>query len=291
MASDVERVLEQHRSAGSRFVAGGVGSFVRREGDGEPVVLVHGLPSSSFLYRKVSRHLAEHGLEPVAFDLPGLGYADRPEDFDYTFDGLGRFAVEAVDALGLDRFHLVVHDAGGPVGFRLAAAMPARVRSLTVLNTVVTLDAVPFPMEVYARLVGDRPWRALPPAPVFRRMFRAVGVRDQDAVTDAEIDAWLALVRGDDEGRAYLRIMRNLRRTPGLDLRPVVDTRVAPYPVQIVWGAHDRVLPLRKQGWQVLELSGLPALHAVPGRHYLQEDCAPAIATLVAGLAGRQPVE
>lgn len=287
MASDVAAVLEAHRARGRRFVAGGVGSFVREEGDGEPVVLVHGLPSSSFLYRKVSGHLAGLGLAPVAFDLPGLGFADRPADLDYTFDGLGRFAVAAVDALGLDRFHLVVHDAGGPVGFRLAAAAPERVRSLTVLNTVVTLDAMPFPMEVYARLVGDRPWRALPPAPVFRRMFRAVGVRDQASVTDAEIDAWLELVRGDDEGRAYLQIMRNLRRGPGLDLRAVVDARVTPYPVQVVWGAHDRVLPLRRQGWQVLELSGLPALHALPGRHYLQEDCAPAVAALVAGLADR----
>ena len=67
----------------------------------------------------------------MSFDLPGLGFADRPSDFDYTFTGLGRFAVAAVDVLGLDRFHLVVHDAGGPVGFELAAAIPDRVRSLT----------------------------------------------------------------------------------------------------------------------------------------------------------------
>jgi pimeloyl-ACP methyl ester carboxylesterase len=55
-------------------------------------------------------------------------------DFDFTFAGLGRFAEAAVDALGLDRFHLVVHDAGGPVGFELAASAPGRVRSLTILN-------------------------------------------------------------------------------------------------------------------------------------------------------------
>ena len=63
--------------------------------------------------------------------MPGLGFTDRPSDFDYTFTGLGRFAVAAVDVLGLDRFHLVVHAAGGPVGFELAAAIPVRVRALT----------------------------------------------------------------------------------------------------------------------------------------------------------------
>jgi pimeloyl-ACP methyl ester carboxylesterase len=60
----------------------------------------------------------------MSFDLPGLGLADRPVDLDFTFAGLGRFAEAAVDALGLERLHLVVHDAGGPVGFELAGSAP-----------------------------------------------------------------------------------------------------------------------------------------------------------------------
>jgi haloalkane dehalogenase len=83
---------------------------------------VHGLPSSSFLYSKMLPELASRGLRALAFDLSGLGLADRPDDFDFTFAGLGRFAAAAVDALELDRFHLVVHDAGGPVGFERRAA-------------------------------------------------------------------------------------------------------------------------------------------------------------------------
>ena len=113
---------------------------MRDEGDGDPVLCMHGVPASSFLYRKLLPELAARGLSGVAFDLPGLGLADRPPGFDYTWTGLGRFAVAAVDALGLDRFHLVVHDLGGPVGFELAAALPARVRSLTILNTLIEVD-------------------------------------------------------------------------------------------------------------------------------------------------------
>ena len=156
-------VATAHQRAGRRFEAGGLTSFVREEGEGEPVVLVHGLPSSSFLYRKMLPELASRGLRAVAFDLPGLGLADRPTDFDYTFAGLGRFAAAAVDALGLERFHLVVHDAGGPVGFEMAAGMPERIRSLTILNTVVTMDKVPFVMEVYARGATGKDWPAMPP--------------------------------------------------------------------------------------------------------------------------------
>jgi pimeloyl-ACP methyl ester carboxylesterase len=133
-------VVERHRAAGVDFEASGVRSFVRQEGDGEPVLCIHGVPASSFLYRKVIAELATRGLRGVAFDLPGLGLADRPPDYDYSWTGLGRFCIAAVDALGLDRFHLVVHDIGGPVGFELAAAMPDRVRTLTILNTLIEVD-------------------------------------------------------------------------------------------------------------------------------------------------------
>lgn len=119
---DVRRIVDDHASAGSTFEADGVRSFVRTEGGGDPVLCVHGVPMSSFLYRKVLAELAARGLRGVAVDLPGLGLADRPADRDYSWTGLGRFLAAAVDELGLDRYHLVVHDVGGPVGFELAAA-------------------------------------------------------------------------------------------------------------------------------------------------------------------------
>jgi haloalkane dehalogenase len=117
-------VIDRHRDAGRFFEAAGARSFVREEGEGEPVLCLHGVPASSFLYRKVLAELARLGLRAVAFDLPGLGLADRPARFDYTWSSLGRFCVAAIDALRLERFHLVVHDIGGPVGFELAASVP-----------------------------------------------------------------------------------------------------------------------------------------------------------------------
>ena len=84
----------------------------------------------------------------MAFDLPGLGLADRPPDYDYSWTGLGRFAAAAVDALRLDAFHLVVHDIGGPVGFELMSRVgPDRVRSLTVMNTMVEVDTFERPVD------------------------------------------------------------------------------------------------------------------------------------------------
>jgi haloalkane dehalogenase len=281
-------VVEQHRAAGRVFEAGDVRSFVREHGHGDPVVCLHGVPSSSFLYRKVIAELTAHGLRGVAFDLPGLGLADRPADYDYTWTGLGRFCIGAVDALGLERFHLVVHDIGGPVGFELAAARPERVRSLTLLNTIVKVDTFkrPWSMEPFARRRLGEIYLAALAKPAFRQLMNLQGLGDRRAVSKEEIYAYVDLLKREDGGRAFLKIMRGFERTT--DKRRVYEgtLRDVTYPVQIVWGANDPALKLAVHGELARRAAGLDEIHTLPAKHFLQEDQAPAIARHVAALAG-----
>ncbi len=279
-------VVADHRAAGRSFTADGVTGFVREAGDGETVLCMHGVPTSSFLYRKVLDELAARDLRGVAFDLPGLGLADRPENFDYTWTGLGQYCVSAVDALGLEHFHLVVHDLGGPVGFELAAAMPDRVKSLTVLNTFVDADTFkrPWSMEPFARRgVGEVYLRALS-KPAFRALMSLQGVADRSAVLNAELDAYVYLLKREDGGRAFLRIMRGFERTTvKRDLyRSVLGSDR--YPVQVVWGAQDPALKVDIHGEAARRAAGVDTIHRLPAKHFLQEDQAPAIADLVAGI-------
>lgn len=284
MAGDpvVDALISEHREAGAFFDVGGVRSFVRAEGTGEPVVMMHGLPASSYLYRKVIPEVAGHGLRAISFDLPGLGLAERPTDFDYTIAGLGAFAHQAVDALGLDRFHLVVHDAGGPVGFELAQRCGERIGSLTILNTVLDMGRVPFPGEAYARfatqLHGPMRSRA-----AWRHLMYSVGIADRSATTPAEVDVYRALLLDPDAGAGYLRIMGLLGRQRGrIDYSHVVDSRTAPYPVALAWGGMDPILSLRRVGWRALAATHLPSMTVLPGKHFLQEDNAPEIAAIIA---------
>jgi pimeloyl-ACP methyl ester carboxylesterase len=280
-------VIARHRDAGRRFGAGDIESFVRETGDGPPVLCLHGVPASSFLYRKVIVELANLGFRGVSIDLPGLGLADRPPDFDYTWTGLGRFCVSAVEALGLERFHLVVHDIGGPVGFELAAALPERVASLTVLNTIVEVDTFkrPWSMEPFARRgIGELYLRSLT-KPVFRALMRLQGIEDMNAVTTAELDAYVDLLRDGDGGRAFLQIMRGFERT--LEKRRLYEgvLRDRPYPAQVIWGAKDPALKLAVHGEIARRAAGLEEIHSLPAKHFLQEDQAPALAERIARLA------
>jgi pimeloyl-ACP methyl ester carboxylesterase len=285
---DTSAVIEAHRAAGRDFAASGVRSFVRDHGRGDPVVCLHGVPASSFLYRKVLPELAARGLRGVAFDLPGLGLADRPAEFDYTWTGLGRFAVAAVDALGLDRFHLVVHDIGGPVGFELAAADPARVRSLTLLNTIIEVDRFrrPWVMQPFAWPVVGELWLAAMSHRLLIALMRRIGVADR-SVPGVELAAYLDLLRRGDRGRAFLRIMRGFELTTPKRQLYERTVRNVPYPIQIVWGAGDPALPLAVHGRQAVRATAGAPLHPLPAKHFLPEDQAPAIADLVAALATR----
>ncbi|HYA53408.1 MAG TPA: alpha/beta fold hydrolase [Streptosporangiaceae bacterium] len=282
-------VLAAHRSAGRFFEAAGVRSFVRERGTGPAVVCVHGMIGSSFLYRKVLDELAGHGLRGVSFDLPGLGLAGRPDGYDYSWTGLGRFCAAAVDELGIGRFHLVVHDIGGPVGFELAAAMPHRILSLTMLNTTVDVTefASPWPMRPFRhRGIGEL-WMRTLNRPAFRFLMRRQGIGDRSSVSTAELDTYLTLMKGPDRGRAFLQIMRSTERTPAKQARYRAAVRNVPYPVQAIWGADDPAMTLAVYGEKARAAAGLAQVATVPGKHFPQEDQAPAIARKIAEQALR----
>ncbi len=282
-----EEVVERHRAAGRRFDALGVGSFVREEGSGDAVVCMHGVPASSFLYRKLLPELAARGLRGVAFDLPGLGLAERPDDHDYSWTGLGRFARAAVDSLGLESFHLVVHDIGGPVGFELAAAVPERIRSMTVLNTLVEVDSFkrPWSMEPFARRGLGEVYLATMSRPAFRALWNLQAIGDRTATPKEEVYAYVDLLKRDDGGRAFLAIMRGFERTREKRDLYVSTLRDAPYPVQIVWGANDPALTLAHHGEEARLAAGVDAIHTVDAKHFPQEDRAPELADRIAPIA------
>lgn len=106
------------------------------EGAGEPVVLLHGEPTWSFLYRDVIPPLVAAGRRVVAPDHAGFGRSDKPTDVDwYTYDRHCALLAAHLAALDLRDVTLVVHDWGGPVGLRWAMEHPDRVARIVVLNT------------------------------------------------------------------------------------------------------------------------------------------------------------
>jgi haloalkane dehalogenase len=284
--SQVADAIEQHRSAGREFEAGAVRSFVREQGEGEHVVLMHGIPVSSFLYRKVLPLLAQRGLRGVAFDLPGLGLAQKPDGFDYTWTGLGRWTGDAIDALGIDRCHLVLHDIGGPIGLEWALRNQDRVASLTVLDTLI--DVAHFrriwTMGLAAPPVIGPLWVATTRPPAARWLFYLQGIGDRSATPAHEVDAHLALLHRDGGGRSFRQIVRGFELTDEKEHLYMEGLRTVEWPASILWADRDPALGEdRRRAFE--NVLGIDA-EVISAKHFLQEDRAPAVADAVASVAG-----
>jgi pimeloyl-ACP methyl ester carboxylesterase len=266
-------------------VPGTASTRIWREGKGPQVVCLHGVPTSAYLYRKVLPELASRGLEGIALDLPGLGFADRPEDFDYSWTGLSGWLEQALDAAGVGPFHLVVHDLGGPVGFDLVRRIPERILSLTVLNTLVNASrfSKPLVMRPFEYPVIGRLWTAQMNSPGIVPFFRWKGV--MGGPTYAEIRAYGTLLTRGDGGKAFRKIMSSFETTNEFEQRILPGLRERAFPAQVVWGVHDSELRIDRHGADARAALGLETdIHPVEAKHFLQEDAFVEIADRVAGL-------
>ena len=120
-----------------RVEADGIRVFYRAAGDpNAPVILLlHGFPTSSFMFRELIRRLADH-YRLIAPDLPGFGFTEVPAErkYTYSFDALARTIDAFTQAVKIKRYALYVFDYGAPTGFRLAMAHPERVAAIVSQN-------------------------------------------------------------------------------------------------------------------------------------------------------------
>jgi pimeloyl-ACP methyl ester carboxylesterase len=207
------------------------------EGAEEAVVLVHGNPGSAADWAGLQEALAPLA-RTVAPEMPGFGRAERPRDWPYDVAAYGRHLGATLDALGVRRAHLVLHDFGGPWGLTWAVHHPERVGSYTLVNTVAVMEH----WHLLARL-----WRV----PVLGEVAMATTTRGVFRALLRFTDPGLAREHADrmhaafDRGtrRAVLRLYRAtdpvaLTRAVGPRLREQRDV-----PARVVWGTRDRYLP------------------------------------------------
>ena len=209
------------------------------QGSGEPVLLLHGWPTSSFLWRNMLGTLAEHN-RAIALDLPGFGRSDKPLDASYSFGFYARALSGFLDALELKSVGLAVHDLGGPVGLYWASQDPRRVRKLALLNTIVyarpSWAVVAF--IAACRIPGVRSW-LVSPSGLERAM--KIGVSDNGRLSEEAIRGVQEPFAEADARKALLKAGTGLHPGGFREIEgwlPRIDV-----PVRIVYGERDRILP------------------------------------------------
>jgi pimeloyl-ACP methyl ester carboxylesterase len=249
MAAEMER-LDQHRRQ-ARTRSGPV-SYIDTGGPGRPALFVHGLGTSSYLWRNVIGELdGQHRC--VAVDLPLHGRTPAAAGQDFSLPGLARFLADCCEALELPDVDLVANDTGGAISQVFAAGHPELLHTLTLTNCE-TEDNLPpralLPAILAARLgliarIG--PWAARDLSRARRHML-AGGYQDAARLPDDLVRAWVEPVLGSRAAaREYQRFLLSLHARDLRAARPGLARLEVP--TLIVWGTGDKFFDRKWAYW------------------------------------------
>ncbi len=251
------------------------------EGQGAPVIFVHGEPTWSFLWRHVIPPVRDAGFRCIAPDLVGFGRSDKPVDIDwYTYERHVELAATLLEDLDLRGATLVVHDWGGPIGLRLAVEHAARIERLVILDTGLftghqRMSAAWTAFRDFVERTEDLPVG-----------FLVKGACKQDP-GDEVIAAYEAPFPSPESkagARAFPLMLPLTPEAPGgaAGQRVLDALREDRRPTLMLWADSDPVLPLAT-GERFAQAIGRGTPTVIPdASHFLQEDQGPLIGSLIA---------
>lgn len=246
-------------------------------GTGRPVVLIHGTPSYSYIWRNVAPHLAESGFQVFVFDLLGFGASERPVHADTSVAAQTDLVTELMTVWGLNRAQIVAHDIGGAVGLRLAVGYPELVERLVVIDTV-SYDS--WPSETWKEIIRNHlDSYAAMPADEFEALLTRqlkMTVSDPDRMTGDTLEAYLDVVSG-ATGRSsfFQHQVRHYDSKYTEEITP--DLPNLQMPVMILWGEDDKWQPASYAERLHADIPG-SQLQVIPNAgHFLMEDAPEAV--------------
>ncbi len=239
---------------------------------GTPIVFLHGIPTSAYLYRDVMRGLHEEH-DCIAFDWPGYGRSETPHGGDYTHRARADHLDALLELMDLEKVNLVVHDMGGPAGLLFAMENPDRIEKLVILNTTVFKRDYRPPLPALTQFVpGVRELvRPLFTRPLFDHFMKR-GFGRPDRIPKEVLDNHWAIVRSGDGVTAMFESWAQM--TEGADAIMTIRKEMAkfPHPVLVMFGAEDPFLPPANAERFARSFPDAQ-MHLIAGAgHFLQED-------------------
>lgn len=251
------------------------------EGEGAPVIFVHGEPTWSFLWRKVIPPVREAGFRCIAPDHAGFGGSDKPTDIDwYSYDRHTALTKTLLDDLDLRGATVVVHDWGGPIGLRLAVEQAERIERIVILDTGLftghqRMTDAWTAFRDFVERTEDLPVGFL---------VRGACKNDPGEEVIAAYDAPYPTPASKAGARAFPLLIPRSPEAPGAAAGQRVqkalreDTR----PTLILWADSDPVLPFEVGERFAAAIDGPAPRKIAEASHFLQEDQGPLIGSLIA---------
>lgn len=258
------------------------------------LVLLHGFPASSFMFRHLIPALADR-YHVIAPDHLGFGLSAAPpvQEFDYTFDALADLTAALLDQLAVSRYAIYVHDYGAPIGWRLALAHRAEISAIISQNgNAYDAGFVP----AFWKTVWDYQRERTPETEAAIRAALSLevtrwqyltGVPDETLVSP---DTWHhdhALLSRPGNDEIQLALFRDYATNPPMYPALQAYLRASQVPVLAVWGEGDQIFG--PDGARAFAQDSPGAeIHLLEGGHFLLESAGDEVAQLVRGFLARQ---
>jgi haloalkane dehalogenase len=241
------------------------------EGEGRPVLFVHGEPTWSFLWRKVIPPVRDGGSRCIAPDLVGFGRSDKPTDLAwYSYDRHTAMLATLLEDLDLSDTTIVVHDWGGPIGLRLAVEHRERIERLVILDTGLFTGT----QRMTDAWLAFRDFVARTEDLPVGMLVRGACSADPGDEVIAAYDAPFPDAASKAGARAFPLMIPHDEDAPGAAAGRRVLAALADddRPTLMLWGAEDPVLP-PATGERFAEAIGREHPRVIEGAsHFLQED-------------------
>ncbi|MHB8509909.1 MAG: haloalkane dehalogenase [Candidatus Dormibacteria bacterium] len=249
------------------------------EGAGSPVLMLHGEPTWSFLYRRMIGPVVAAGYRVVAPDYFGFGRSDKPQDLGwYTYDRHVDSMKRLVEELDLRDITVVVQDWGGPIGLRLATENPQRFSRLVILNTGVMSGENRMPEAWWA--FHDFVEKVMPDVPVGLLVSRAC-FTEPSAEVVAGYEAPFPVPESKWGVSSFPLLVPTTPESPGAPEMIQMAGRLKEWekPTLVCFSDSDVIFPVRVGERFVERIPGARPLVIVPrASHFLQEDQGEAVA-------------
>ena len=251
------------------------------KGEGEPILFIHGNPTSSYLWRNILPTVANvTGKRGIALDLLGFGKSDKP-DIEYTLKLHNHIVEKFIEELGLDSLTLVLHDWGGPLGMHYAVHHPKKIKAIALMETFMwdmRWQAFPVLLRVIFWLLrSPAGFFLIQVMNIFINQFIPAGVVNKDKLTDE-------VMRNYREPFPTIKSRRAIRVFPKLlpingkprasaEVMKEIETGLSSFTCPMLWILNEQGSLTEKDiPWLREKIPQITTKNFGQGKHFMQED-------------------
>jgi len=227
------------------------------QGEGQVIVLLHGTPTNSWMYRKVSTELVDNGYRVIAPDLMGFGASDSTSDInDYDFDKQAGYILDLMQSLNIDSWEQATHDMGGLVTWHMINQAPEKISHMYVLNTILYNETFAPPVDLNQDSTFQKNLLRLHTnkyiGKLIVNMMLMSGTDGYEFTNDIRAGYWLPL-RDGAEGLVHFfthtkEVSENIDTYRGW----LINSEI---PTSIIWGEKDSFLDVKSVGLLQAEMN------------------------------------